>query len=164
MCSQPEDLSHVLLSTPVFAPAIRSTWTGYLFISSITVSPIHPWYLVKYLPSHVAPFHFHVIILLYVCFSFKTVPSLTIGTRLHDSQEHHSPCYLGVMFHGCPLECCIPLALIGAMDSPILCSPGLSKAPGKEVLKCSMNRWHLYMWPSRCHRLATKCLGWGCNI
>lgn len=40
------------LSTPVFAHAGPSTWTGYSLLSSITSSPADPLYLVKYSPRN----------------------------------------------------------------------------------------------------------------
>lgn len=104
-----------------------STWTDYPFVASTTISPVDPLHLVKYMPSSVAPIHFHVIVLLHVCLSFKTVPFLTIRTRKHNSQEHHFPFYFGVIFQGCSLEFGSPLALIGTVNSPILCSLSLAK-------------------------------------
>ena len=123
---EPRDLCHVLWNTCVFAHA-NSQCRDWL---PLPLQRYHfswrdsiPCKVSAFSCPFTCNFHLHVIILLHVCSSFKTISSLTVRTRLYNSHEHYLPCFRVVW----PPTLYIPLALLGTMNSPVFCPPWLGR-------------------------------------
>lgn len=159
------------MSRPLEHPCVctcagPSAWTGCPFLSSITSSPAEllylgkPVYLVRYSTT---PFPCNYLV---ICLPFFQ-NCIFLDRRDQFGQVPGTPFTLLFWSYvpGVHPEL-VHSSHSGreTMNSPFLCSLGLSKAPGKEALKCSVNQWHLYMWPFKCYKLARKPLRWRCSV